>query len=60
MARPLQSTIRRPRRSRFAADIDQPMVPAPMSRATIAKPMRKSRMWAISGVQKTLVCPRLE
>ena len=57
MASPLQSTIRRPRRSRLPADIDQPIALPPTRMATIANPMRNRRMCAMSGVQKTLVWP---
>ena len=59
IAKPLHSTIRRPRRSRLPADIDHPTALAPTRIATIANPIRNKTMCAISGVQKTLVWPTL-
>jgi len=43
-----------PRRSRFAAAIEQPTTAAPKITAMIANPTKNRMMCAISGVQKTL------
>ena len=59
MTSPLQRTTLRPRRSRLAAEAAQPITAPPNSAATIANPMKNRMMWAMSGVQKTLVWPRL-
>ena len=39
--------------------MEHPNTAAPKTTATIAKPMKNRMMWAISGVQKTLVWPTL-
>ena len=59
MTAPVQRAILRPRRSRFAAAMAHPTTAAPKTTATIANPTKNRTMWAISGVQKTLVCPTL-
>ena len=60
MAIPAQKVIRpasasMPRTARVQKGTLAPTRPPVMTR-----PIRKRTTWAISGVQKTLVCPRLE